>query len=304
MRENRPCGVEFLRFSETGNEANAVLQMRTVKNANNFIQLTVNDTVSNKTIKCKVVNGVISLWYYDDASNVWGDIASNPYDTTFEAKVRTIWERKVTAGLKIRFGNQGRWYNLTGSYAIDESITLPEQLIDLDGDGTPDEVAVEFDVTQRPVSTLNSVTVLPRGTIIDLQHSGHEQGNVPFAYVSGNFKSVVIMFSPAGYVDRLYVDGVESVPFNGVSYFLVGEWDKIIPSEADKITLGGEDKNNVETESNFWVTVKDRDGTVRISGNAPIVDNTALPDDERKALRLREARGFARSDLHNNIGGL
>lgn len=103
------------------------------------------------------------------------------------------------------------------------------------------------------------------------------------------------MFSPAGYVDRFYTDGnidsgekinpdeiitVTHKPFRGVFYFLVGEWDKI---------NGGEDgKNNLETQSNFWVTIKDRDGTVRISPNAEIDD----------------ARKHARADLYNNIGGL
>jgi hypothetical protein len=298
MRENRPCGVEFLRFSETGNERNAVLQMRTVKNANNFLRL----TVDGEAIKCRVLNGEISLWYYDDAGNVWADITGSP----IEAKVRTIWERKVTEGLKIKFNRQGRWYALRDSYHIyDTSVTFQDHDIEIIvGNNAPEIVttvsAVEFNVTQRPVATLNSITVLPRGTIIDLQHSGHEptmnmsvhSDDRPFSG-SGPFNSVVIMFSPAGYVDQLYVDGVvledastneEILPFNGVSYFLVGEWDKI--------TQGDDNKNNLQTESNFWVTVKDRDGTVRISPNAP--ENGGGKE---------SARRFAYDDLNNSIGG-
>jgi prepilin-type N-terminal cleavage/methylation domain-containing protein len=296
-RENRPCGVEFMRFD---NENRVSMQMRTVKNAPNFTELY--DGIDE--IRCRVNNGEITL-VKRTASGEWQPITfiPQPGDPRPRVPPPDIWQRKVTAGLKIQFGRIGTWHTLKDSETIeDTSLTLP---FDQTVVGSNFIDAVEFNVTQRPVSMLNAITVLPRGTVIDLQQSGYETSPSPpppllaFSFnnkfepvaVASNIpKSVVVMFSPAGYVDRFYVDGNENQcgiagsvtkPFRGVFYFLVGEWDKIVAGE--------DGKNNLETPSNFWVTIKDHDGTVRTSPNSAN-DNDRIE--------------HAREDLSNNIGGL
>jgi hypothetical protein len=317
MRENRSCGIEFMRFNDN-NAINASLQMRTVKNAPNFTQLNYQGqevrclvTPIDNTTKAKIelvkLNNITKKWEKIDTSDLNNDIVK-------------IWKRKVTEGLKIQFNRQGHWYNvIDDSFTVaDCNIKLPEDYNDPSQDTT--DSAVEFNVTQRPIPMLNSITVLPRGTIVDLQHSGRESrmrrdvNDKPVAgdpdydklkIVLTDFESqspansapqsFVIMFSPAGYVDRFYVDGEkqlgDDLPFRGVFYLLVGEWDKID---------GGEDgKNNLETQSNFWVTIKDRDGTVRISPNAEIKNNN-----KNDKTRVIEPRQHAYEDLYKNVGGI
>jgi hypothetical protein len=307
MRENRPCGIEFMLFDD--NAINASLQMRTVKNAPNFIQLyyqgyelrclvTPNpppdpsNPSNNNTAKIELA---IRLTTATPTS--WEKINTES-PNNIERYFIDTWKRKVTKGLSIQFDRQGKWYYLEDSFTV------------ADCSGVQFSDAVEFKVTQRPIPMLNSITVLPRGTIVDLRHSGYENdmrnGHVNSQSAGINFglsssspppeyapRSVIVMFSPAGYVDRFYVDGHQNVdanleeilPFRGVFYLLVGEWDKIVSGE--------DGKDNLKTQSNFWVTIKDRDGTVRISPNAEIKNSNKIT-----------AQQHAYEDLYKNIGGL
>jgi Tfp pilus assembly protein FimT len=290
MREDRPCGVEFMRYE---NEDKVSLQMRTVKDAPNFIEL----GAGGYEARCVVVPNTdgsktaeIILVKKSQADKDWIIVDLSDQDDPI---VKT-WQRKVLKGQAIQFNRQGNWFYLNGPFEIaDCDLKLPVNQ-ELVGGKYPD--AVHFKVTQRPTSMLNSITVLPRGTVVDFQHSGHESqmqsggtevtfGDYDASKATHVNRSVMVMFSPAGHVDRFYVDGTESSgqnrPFRGVLYLLVGEWDKI--------TAGEDGNNNLQTGSNFWVTVKDRDGTVRTSPNNVADSNP---------------RKHAREDLNNNIGGL
>ncbi|MDR2168682.1 MAG: prepilin-type N-terminal cleavage/methylation domain-containing protein [Planctomycetaceae bacterium] len=300
ISENKPCGVEFIRYA---NEQNASLQMRIVKDTPNWLKF----HTEGYEIRCVVTpvggasnQATIRLVKKRPVDNYWTEInTSSP--ATGDVNIVANWTSKVDAGLSIQFGKQGIWYDLSGPFTVENcTINLPsdqtnQTKIPPDPLGTPPtfKEAVEFNVTQRPSSVLSAVTVLPRGTVVDLQHSGHDSdmsGTGGGIFTAGaSTRSIIVMFSPAGHVDRFYVDNDENNggerPFRGVFYFLVGEWDRVGSS-------GGEDgKNNLDTESNFWVTIKDRDGTVRISPNA-----TGTSVDDR--------RRHARQDLFNNIGGM
>ncbi|MDR2345854.1 MAG: hypothetical protein LBE18_07280 [Planctomycetaceae bacterium] len=280
MRENKPCGVEFMRYD---NDNKISLQMRNVKDVPNFNRLNEDD---GREVKCRVIDngnntGTITLVKKRPEDSEW--IAIDP-----EGSADVTWRQRVLRGLTIQFNRQGKHYYLSDSFTVNNynAGNLPTSATD---------PPVEFNVTQRPSSMLNVITVLPRGTVVDLQHSEYRTrmtstiGGSDFTFSSANAthinRSVIIMFSPTGYVDRFYVDGTENQgndrPFRGVFYLLIGEWDKI--------DSGEDGKNNEETESNFWVTIKDRDGTVRIS-----------PNSNDPADRTRHAR----EDLFNNIGGL
>jgi prepilin-type N-terminal cleavage/methylation domain-containing protein len=298
MREDRPCGVEFMRYGTNASEGNVSLQMRTVKDAHNFTQL----FVGGYEIRCVVIgdssggNAEIQLVKKRSTDTEWTKINEENPAAADEHIVNT-WKLKVFAGLRIQFNNQGKWFDLADSFHVANCHSSLPSDVDTDPSASTYPHAVNFEVTQRPRAMLNAVTVLPRGTVVDLQYSGHDtnmsgEGDMSFhrtppPNVTRVTSSVIVMFSPAGYVDRFYIDGAEdsgvNKPFRGVFYLLVGEWDKI--------DRGEDNKNNLETESNFWVTIKDRDGTVRTSPNT-VGDNVS---DRRK---------HAREDLYNNIGGL
>jgi hypothetical protein len=282
--------------------------MRTVKNSPNFTQLNYQGYEVRCLVTPNSTTATISLVKKLDNEPQWRKIDT----TNLDDDIVKIWMRKVTGGLKIQFNRQGNWYDLLDSFTIaDCNIQLPDN----NNVPFPDTTnsAVEFNVTQRPVPMLNSITVLPRGTIVDLKYSEHEgdmrnnvngerdtQQVVEFAVDDTDSsspqlpdympRSVIVMFSPAGYVSRFYVDGLQNVddeskeilPFRGVFYFLVGEWDRI--------NSGEDGRDNLATPSNFWVTIKDRDGSVRISPNA-------------ETNNLNDARRHACEDLYKNIGG-
>jgi prepilin-type N-terminal cleavage/methylation domain-containing protein len=298
MREDRPCGIEFMRYE---NEDRVSLQMRTVKDAPNFIEL----NVAGYEVRCRVSpngNGTatIKLLKKVPTETDWTEINETNPTTNEDKKIVETWNRKVISGLKIGFNRkEPPRYDLKDSFTINDcNAPMPTVQTPVNGK-YPD--AVHFNVTQRPTSMLNSITVLPRGTVVDLQYSGHDEsmlgeGDIRFRAPSPDpnvtrvNSNVIIMFSPAGYVDRFYIDGTGNSdlnkPFRGVFYLLVGEWDKI-----DRDTGGEDGKDNLATESNFWVTIKDRDGTVRMSPNT-VGDNVS------------ERRKHAHEDLYNNIGGL
>jgi hypothetical protein len=293
------------------NEGRVSLQMRTVKDAPNFIRLGANEYEARCVVvpKADGKTAQIILVKKKPADAIWTEVNTSAPTLPEDVSIVQTWTKKVLKGLAIQFNRQGKWFYLKDSFTIDDcNAPLP-----VDPKKVPDDqpalaadqysAAVHFKVTQRPASMLNSITVLPRGTVVDFQHSGHEPsmsggtgvtfGEYEESKATHVTKSVMVMFSPAGYVDRFYVDGTEDGkeddsgrdrPFRGVFYFLVGEWDKI--------DRGEDNKNNLETGSNFWVTVKDRDGTVRTSPNNVNAAGTA---DQRK---------HAREDLYNNIGGL
>jgi hypothetical protein len=144
---------------------------------------------------------------------------------------------------------------------------------------------------------------MPREMIVDLVFSGGEEV-VPLAFKPGD--DVTVMFSPAGYVDYLYVNG-EPYKVNEMLYFCVGEWDRQV--DAAGKTLAEDGKSNLHTPATYWVTLHPKTGGARIAENAPILPaSLAMPegdDDEKKAKKaaiFNDARKFAREHFFD-VGG-
>jgi hypothetical protein len=178
------------------------------------------------------------------------------------------------------------------------NLTLPEE-------GLFENSALEYRVIagRIPPTTWLPQTVMPRGTIVDLAFSGGETRNfaggekteedIPFSFSAGD--DVVVMFSPAGHVDALYING-EPKKVNEMLYFCVGEWDRQIDANTGS-TFAEDGKSNLNMSATFWVTLHPKTGGVRIAENAPIrTGSTDIVE------WLRDARKFAREHFFN-VGG-
>jgi hypothetical protein len=110
--------------------------------------------------------------------------------------------------------------------------------------------------------------VLPRGTVIDLTFSAGCIG----PEVSGNYNSnklsfingQYILFTPNGYID--YFQTKYEPFYGGLIYFCIGEWER-------GLNLAEDGKNNIETMTNFWVTLNPKTGQVRITEMAPAANS-------------------------------
>ena len=91
------------------------------------------------------------------------------------------------------------------------------------------------------------------------------------------------MFSPAGRVDVLYING-EARKVNEMLYFCVGEWDRQMKNDK---TLADDGKSNLDTLATYWVTIHPKTGEVRIAENAPGSND------------VEKARKFAREHFFN-----
>jgi len=142
---------------------------------------------------------------------------------------------------------------------------------------------------------------MPRAMIVDLAFSGgetvdfdgsDETKDIPAHFSAGN--EVVVMFSPAGYVDLLYVNG-NSTKVNEMLYFCVGEWDRQVDAAGN--SLAEDKKSNLEVPATYWVTIHPKTGEVRIAENAPILSGSNTIKQ-----KLDNARKFAKEHFFN-VGG-
>ena len=161
---------------------------------------------------------------------------------------------------------------------------------------------MEYRVSVLPTSSATWLppVVMPRGMVVDIVFSGGEVVNIdgkektasdiPVSFSAGD--EIVVMFSPAGHVDLLYVNGaVQKV--NEILYFCVGEWDRQIDVANGK-TFADDGKSNLLAPTTYWVALHPKMGGVRIAENAPIQSGSDTLEKQ-----LRDARRFAREHFVN-----
>lgn len=256
VQEGRPAGVSLMRYE---NAPNLSLQIRHIREANRLVEIDANLKVTVDA------NGNIELHEYNSNTGTW---QSKDFDDT-------NWNDKVKADFLIQFGRTGRFYELSSSTKINGSII---EITD----------PTDFTITMPPRATLAAPIVMPRETVVDLEFSGvNDQTN--FSDASATSGGVAILFSPMGHVSECMVGGKPATQRNGMYYFLVGEWDR--QADGNAKTLAEDGRNNLQTYSNFWVSVHARTGEVRISENNAS-DNVTVQD----------ARKFAR-ERYVDIGG-
>jgi hypothetical protein len=271
MGDQRPCGVQFERFTE-GNEPNVALRMKLLRNVSDYIT-TVN------SYRIKVVSGRIEFYEFNGTNWV-------PYTAT--GGVPSDWSSRVKSSSLVQFGRQGRFYQLSGNNrtlaAPYNDLNHPAEPFPPASPCPPEYPPVEFRVKQQPRQMLIPPVIMPRGTVVDLQHSGLGKGRPTDANFGSGNESITIMFSPSGYVDRYSLDGAWPgvIPKDPI-HFCVGEWERAI-------SIGHEDgRSNIQMGSNFWVTIYPRTGDVRVTEMNPSTD-------------LETARQFATENFVD-IGG-
>ena len=104
-----------------------------------------------------------------------------------------------------------------------------------------------FTVIRQPVKSAVAPLQLPSGAGIDLAVSGVDNGSTFF---SGTQNPIVVMFSPSGSLDSLYIGGTLWKPTQAI-HLLVG-----------KLTVSNEPDNNYADLKNILVSINPQTGTV------------------------------------------
>ncbi|MDR2116800.1 MAG: prepilin-type N-terminal cleavage/methylation domain-containing protein [Planctomycetaceae bacterium] len=274
MEEQTTYGISFAPFN---NNQNVAVQMRIVKMGNKAI--------NNSNLRVQIVGGEVHLYQFNAGNWTAAD------QTTWE----TEWNSNVESGYKIQLGRQGRLYEIGIAKAdltavpnpVYPRLAAPYENLNLP-ENSPPNATMEYSIIQPPRSSLSPPVALPRGTVIDLQFStGCISTEIPSTpanpeYYNNNklyFNASIqnIMFTPNGYID--YFNGDYSPFYGGLIYFCIGEWER-------GLGLAEDGKNNIETMTNFWVTLNPKTGQIRITEMAP-------HDSDPTKLPIENARKFA-----------
>ncbi|MDR0609590.1 MAG: prepilin-type N-terminal cleavage/methylation domain-containing protein [Planctomycetaceae bacterium] len=266
MEKQETYGILFAPFE---NQNDVAVQMRLVKMGNASIN-------TDPALRVRIVNRQIFLCQFDLTSSTWNNVDQTLWDTE--------WNSKVENGYRIQLGRQGRLLELAIAKAdIASSVypTLASPYNNLTFPENSSSDALEYKIIQQPRSSLSPPVVLPRGTVIDLAYSSGCNApedltnyNKNKLYFNGDIQN--ILFTPSGYVD--YFNGNYNPYYGGLIYLCIGEWERgFNPSLAE------DGKNNIQTMTNFWVTLNPQTGQIRVTEMAPISE----PND------IQGARKFA-----------
>ena len=277
MQDGKSCGVRLVPFETAPSTA---IQLRLQKGT------PPPDFVNPPDVRVKVENGEIIPYRFSDSewkAVKWSEVG----------KARDHF----LLGYAVQFNHLGRFVAIEYIAAEDkfklqspyDGLNLP----DMHDSNTMND-AMEYRITRLAVTALAWIppVVMPRGTVVDLVFSGGEtvgfdggdktSDGAPAFFAPGD--DVVVMFSPAGHVDLLYINGAPR-KVNEMLYFCVGEWDRQV--DAGGNSLAEDKKTNLEAPATYWVSLHPKTGGTRIAENAPVRSNDPLE-------KLREARKFAR----------
>ena len=284
IQDGKSYGVRLIPFETATTTA---IQLRFQRGGN------LPDFVNPLDVRVRVENGLIVPYYFSNGD--WQPVNWNANDNVKEA------QRHFEQGYAVQFNRLGRFLEY-----VAEGNTF-KVLPPYDGLNLPDPAtmndAMEYRISRQSVSGLAWIppVVMPRGTIVDLVFSGGEsvgfdggaktQDGLPSSFAPPS-NEVVVMFSPAGHVDVLYVNEVPR-RVNEMLYFCVGEWDRQV--DTGGIPLAEDGKSNLEVPATYWVSLHPKTGGTHVAENAPV---RSIDPPER----LREARKFAREHFFN-VGG-
>ena len=256
------------------------------------------DIVNPLNFRVRVVDGEIIPYHFPSDGTEWQELV--PSSRQFE----TVMEQ-FKGGSDVQFNHIGRVFRISRhmnasnthcklAYPYDE-MNLP------DDDLNKPEDAMEYRVKQRTVAAWLPPVVMPRRTVVDIAFSGGETVNfggkdkVP-ADIDANFLGydVIVMFSPAGNVDVVFING-EELKVNETLYFCVGDWDRQVNAQGNP--LAEDKKSNLDVPATYWVALHPKTGKVHIAENAPIKPGSNTLKD-----KLYDARKFAR-EYYWNVGG-
>ena len=268
IQEQRSYGIRLIPYK---NAPTAAIELRLQKEGRG-----ISAFVNPPDVRVKVVNGIIVPYKFADGKWQLLDV--------LDPKFKKI-EEHFASGNEIQFNRLGRSFEIGDGHQLAApydklTLPLPEENYEYGDD------AMEYRVfSGSAVTTLVWLppVVMPHSTIVDIVFSGGEE-KVPIAFSPED--EVIVMFSPMGYVDYLYVNGVPT-KVNEMLYFCVGEWDRQV--DADGTTLAEDGKSNLLTPSAYWVTLHPKTGGVRVTENAPVQQGSDTLEKQ-----LQDARRFAR----------
>jgi prepilin-type N-terminal cleavage/methylation domain-containing protein len=173
----------------------------------------------------------------------------------------------IQAGDFIRFNYHDPWYEVAS--AGGGSVSFRSQFAPMPAVNASDQARVPFQVFRRPrKARFSRPSILPGNVVIDLSQSGMQQSE----FASGG--PLVIMFSPTGAVERIYL-GERYYPPVGTIYLLIGK----------NFKLNGE---NLQDSANLWLTVGHQTGTTTVHAN---VAGESLKEARSRARTQQGLRG-------------
>ena len=267
IKEQRNYALQLIPFA---NAPTTAIQLQLQKGES------INAIVNPPNERVKVEDGKIIPYYFNGTA--WELIDKD--DPQYKAMMEPFFTTEDIVK-RVQFNRIGRTFELGTNYTLKEKITLPVDEPDVND-------AMEYRVTGPPDVTLagRPPTVMPHGTIVDLAFSGGEDV-VPLQISPGD--EVIVMFSPVGNVDKLYING-EPYVVNEMLYFCVGDWDRQVDINGNP--LAEDKKTNLEAPATYWVTLHPKTGGVRVTENAP-VKSVDLTD------KIKDARKFAKEHYFN-----
>jgi prepilin-type N-terminal cleavage/methylation domain-containing protein len=294
IQEGRSYGI---RLSPYKTAPTAAVQLWLVKD--NAAEYAVNDPLTRVVVE----HGRIIPYRFDVTTGEW---QASPIGSAEYRKV----EQHFRSGSTVQFNHVGSFFPIGGGLVLQDhnnivsyaSLCLPDEPVN------PYGIPMKYSVSAKPSlsSTWLPPAVMPRGMIVDLAFCGGEtvdfDGNAKTSVkdISAHFLAgdeVTVMFSPTGYVDKLYVDNIytksqREFKVNEILYFCVGDWDRQIDAESGT-TLAEDNKSNLEVPATYWVVLHPKTGGVRITENAPV--KSSDPMDKK----LGDARKYAREHFFN-----
>jgi len=270
IHEQRSYGIRLIPFETAPTTA---VQLHLQKSG-----IGITNVVNPLDVRVKVEDGMIIPYRFE--AGVWQQVDDW---TTLDKVFQDFAE-----GYKIQFNRLGRSLEYGESETGDGfQLKSPYDTLNLPEDDVSNDT-MEYRISKQEdgiaLAWLPPV-VMPRETIVDLAFSGGEE-EVPQTFAPGD--EVIVMFSPAGYVDYLVVNG-EPIKVNEMLYFCVGDWDRQV--DMNGVSLAEDGKSNLEVPATYWVTLHPKTGGVRIAENAPIPSGSVAP--------LQDARRFAREHFFN-----
>ena len=187
-----------------------------------------------------------------------------------EANLTDIRPELVHVNDLVQFAHQGPLYNIVGPDAGGDG-TIDAVPLDLaisvaagqmlpwpsaNSGEAPWSAPVSYKIFRQPPQESAIPLQLPAGSVIDLGWSGTD--STP-ALLAGGTGPVVIMFSPGGGIDRMYIDGVAQ-PLIEPIYLLVGKREWV------GAAAGSE---NWRDPCSLWVVLNPRTGLVTTSPIMP-----------------------------------
>lgn len=246
----RPCGLLLVAEPVSGTSYYQATQVYMAEMAEPYGGSSLSPV---SKAKINSTTNMLEFWSWDSS------ISDYAHDTTDEPAYMQAMLGTTPQTILIRFDFKGDWFRV---YYDGSTYTYQGSLL---GTTVPPGDARPFQILREPRS-VGTAREMPRGTAVDLLWSGYGPGNKTLGddRGAGNFfrnasKGVLVMFSPAGGVDGVFIDGV-GIPQQGTLHFLVGR--------AEQTGMVGAGSNLADPTS-LWVSVGRSSGIAMTTENTP-----------------------------------